>query len=80
MLRVVLRRTHDSAASVAEAEVVVTQAGARVIDRSDQTMLIEVLGHNAAVALRGGLQGWIVSEQNSRISVPDTRLKARSDG
>ena len=81
MPRVVLRRSDESAASTAEAVMVVAAHKGRVIDRSDKVMLIDVAREAAVALIRGKLPGWIVSEQGAtKISVPDTRLKVRSGG
>lgn len=81
MPRIVLRRSDDSAASIAEAAAIVVAHQGHVLDRSDKTLLVDLAHPDAAASLRSKLHGWTVSEQpGAKIPVPDTRLKVRPGG
>lgn len=78
MLRLVLRRSDESAASPDEAVAAVASQRGDVLDNSGRTLLVSVANSGVAIALRDALPGWVISEQVQRIQVPDTRLKVGS--
>lgn len=80
MVRLVLRRSEESAASPAEVAAAVASQRDDILDNSGRTMLVSVASSDAITALRNALPGWVISEQVQRIQVPDTRLKVGSRG
>lgn len=75
MVRLILRRSEETAASPAEAAAAVASQRGDVLDNSGRTMLVSVASSDVAASLRDALPGWVISEQVQRIQVPDTRLK-----
>ena len=77
MGQVLLRKTTSATLSVDEAAAFVRALkNARVLGQSGDNMLAEVDAPGLA-ALHQGLSGWIVSPQDEKIPVPDTRKKIR---
>jgi len=80
MVRLVLRRSEESAASPLEAAAAVVSLRGSVVHNSGQTLLVTVADAETVGSLRQALPGWVVSEQVQRVQVPDTRLKLGSGG
>lgn len=77
MTKFILRRTNDASVATEDALAYVGACSkARVVHRNEHEMLIDIDDTEVA-SLRSKLEGWIVSEQHGKMSVPDTRRKIR---
>jgi hypothetical protein len=75
---VILRRSQETAVPEDQVQRIVSTYHGSVIDHGDRTMLVDVEDDSAVENLRSELHGWVVSPQRSKVPVPDTRLKVRS--
>jgi len=75
MSQVILRRTADATISTEEAlSLVGATVDGRVIHHSGDNVLVDVAAGELD-ALKSKLTGWVVSPQQERIAVPDTRRR-----
>jgi len=75
MSQVILRRTADATVSTEEAlSLVGATVDGRVIHHSGNNLLVDVAAGELEV-LKSKLTGWVVSPQQERIDVPDTRRR-----
>jgi len=75
MSQVILRRTADATISTEEAlSMVGATVDGRVILHSGDNLLVDVAAGELD-ALKSKLTGWVVSPQQERIAVPDTRRR-----
>lgn len=75
MSQVILRRTADATVSTEEAlSMVGATVDGRVIHHSGDNLLVDVAAGELD-ALKSKLTGWVVSPQQERIAVPDTRRR-----
>ena len=75
MSQVILRRTADATVSTEEAlSMVGATVDGRVIHHSGDNLLVDVAAGELD-ALKSKLTGWVVSPQQKRIAVPDTRRR-----
>ena len=75
MSQVILRRTADATVSTEEAlSLVGATVDGRVIHHSGDNVLVDVAAGELD-ALKSKLTGWVVSPQQERIAVPDTRRR-----
>ena len=75
MSQVILRRTADATISTEEAlSMVGATVDGRVIHHSSDNLLVDVAAGELD-ALKSKLTGWVVSPQQERIAVPDTRRR-----
>ncbi|MPQ55978.1 hypothetical protein [Duganella sp. FT27W] len=75
MSQVILRRTADATISTEEAlSMVGATIDGRVIHHSGDNLLVDVAAGELD-ALKSKLTGWVVSPQQERIPVPDTRRR-----
>ena len=75
MSQVILRRTADATVSTEEAlSLVGATVDGRVIHHSGDNLLVDIAAGELD-ALKGKLTGWVVSPQQERIAVPDTRRR-----
>lgn len=75
MSQVILRRTADATVSTEEAlSLVGATIDGRVIHHSGDNLLVDVAAGELD-ALKSKLTGWVVSPQQERIDVPDTRRR-----
>ncbi|KQN69458.1 hypothetical protein ASF04_14355 [Duganella sp. Leaf61] len=75
MSQVILRRTADATVSTEEAlSLVGATVDGRVIHHSGDNLLVDIAAGELD-ALKSKLTGWVVSPQQERIAVPDTRRR-----
>lgn len=75
MSQVILRRTADATVSTEEAlSLVGATVDGRVIHHSGDNLLVDI-AVGELDALKSKLTGWVVSPQQERIAVPDTRRR-----
>lgn len=75
MSQVILRRTADATVSTEEAlSLVGATVNGRVIHHSGDNLLVDIAAGELD-ALKSKLTGWVVSPQQERIAVPDTRRR-----
>lgn len=75
MSQVILRRTADATVSTEEVlSLVGATVDGRVIHHSGDNLLVDVAAGELDI-LRRKLTGWVVSPQQERIDVPDTRRR-----
>jgi len=75
MSQVILRRTADATVSTEEAlSLVGATVDGRVIHHSGNNLLVDVAAGELDT-LKSKLTGWVVSPQQERIDVPDTRRR-----